>query len=287
MTKGGHDLLQKSEYIVQDSLEVCENSVEATFAFARGQPGVCIDGGAGLGAVTNQLAGEANSVICFEPFPGNIPYFKANVDMRNVTLVQGALGSKHQEGSLFVSETVSEKSPQWQGIAGYSSLGKLVSEVRDQSDYRHIRVNVCQLADFIHEPILLLKLDLQGGELPALIGAKEKLELVETAVVEFMLDWPTLDYLIESGFEVYDSGFTGVPKTDIVSVSNLFSSYSIVPLTTGKEAIRGRFRNLPRQRREYAEFLEEIRSEYFQNLWTDLIATRVSERLVRFWEGYE
>jgi len=217
-----------------------------------------VDGGAGAGTMsTEMLAYLAGSVYAFEPFPGNHRFF-SSLDER-VRLLPLALGESQRNVSFRVSSVVSEDSA-WgeRGMAGYSSVGKLVAGERESGD---LQVQCVRGEDKIPPDahIDFIKLDLQGGELNALKGMERLLPQVAFMWVEYMGSVELLDYLKTQGFLIFDTEylFHGSPADDVYRAFHV--SKKDLALSTGATAWTG-FKRTPwtNFRREFAHYKEKL-----------------------------
>ena len=261
-------------------------SGDEIYDLATQEGGLCIDGGAAAGFLSKKLAVGGCEVYAFEPFPGNIPYFKQNLPSDiyadSVRLYEKALGSKNETGRFYVGRVVDEGQKQWGEYSGYSSEGFLVSnnQQKNEDKDKYYDVEIVRLDNVIsNKEVTLLKLDLQGGEYDALVGAGESLSNVKYCYVEFSLHFNTLHYLLDNNFIVFDTEYTGIPKVSIDEVisSDIFSSYKIINLSNGYKAISGFLKGTPREVSIYEEFMLDIKYKYFHHLWSDLIAINRSK----------
>lgn len=147
--------------------------------------GWVIDGGAYRGdftvAVTNYF--PTAKVIAFEPQKDSFSLLASNVaGLRNITLMNYALGENSGDAILYCNV-----SPMT------NSLSKSTSEtLRIFKGYNdpvgHEKVQVMSLADFLEnegiQRVDLLKLDLQGHELNAIRGLKDRLKDVMAIYIE-------------------------------------------------------------------------------------------------------
>ncbi len=259
---------------VNDSRLFIKNGGDDIYNIACRDGGLCIDGGAAAGHVTKILLEGCNTkVIAFEPFPGNIPFFKQNVGSNpRVTFFQKALGRKNSTENFFVRKVVDGNQAGWTEMAGYSSEGYIVSDGLKPKTGSLFEVDVVRLDDVFSGQVTLLKLDLQGGEFDALVGCGDKLKDVKYCYVEFSLDFRTLDYFFENDFVVFDTPFTGIPKVPIALLDGVMANQRILNLSNGSHAVTGDLLGLPRDSKNYRIALEEIKAKYFHHLWSDLIA---------------
>lgn len=98
-------------------------------------------------------------IDCFEPNPEAISFLKQNMQaFKNVAVHQYALGNTEGTLEFFVDADIRASS-----IASAANL--LISKNRPS---RPISVNMKRLSSFIDEPIDILKLDIEGGEMAVL-----------------------------------------------------------------------------------------------------------------------
>lgn len=142
-----------------------------------------IDGGANHGQFSRACADyfpDAN-ILAFEPSPATADICERNLkDLANFVLVRQALGKT--DGELIFNESSdSQCSSFLDGIPGNALLGS--ATVVQQTS-----VPVCRLDTFLVGRELdgpaMLKLDLQGFEMPALIGAGERLDDFQYVLIE-------------------------------------------------------------------------------------------------------
>lgn len=177
---------------------VDRDTVRAALRFARAG-GTAIDGGAHVGSWVPRLAAAFPRVIAFEPCPENFALLQANTaGLRGVELRRAALGAAAGSARLSRVPEPGANSGQW-AIAD------------DGAEVAVATVDRLGLAD-----LSLLKLDLEGYELPALQGAAETLRRCRPVVVIEEAGWGRLHgfpdraataWLIGAGFRpVYWSG---------------------------------------------------------------------------------
>lgn len=113
------------------------------------------------------------SIFAFEPFPASFEILNLRLAKeKNVFGFQKAVGEKSGRETLFINKNVDTNSLLKSGKIGLSSD-------RQVANISGINVQVCTLDEFCGENninfIDILKLDIQGGELAALKGAKNLL----------------------------------------------------------------------------------------------------------------
>lgn len=132
---------------------------------------VVVDAGAHLGTLTmtaSNHVGKTGRVIACEPHPKTFQYLSQNIKdnhCSNVTLHNVALGD--------ISHTVNMTS-------------HYVSDMNHIADNGNVKVSMSTLDDLLkdEERITLLKLDVEGYELPALMGAKQILAKTDAVYFE-------------------------------------------------------------------------------------------------------
>jgi FkbM family methyltransferase len=115
------------------------------------------------------LCGEAGRVIAFEPFPRNVSILTKNVHanrLTNVDIVPGAVSDREGMADLILSRDTSGNS-----LISVPSGAKLSPGQCD-----HLAVRTLALDDFFASARCtpkLIKIDIEGGELAALVGMSE------------------------------------------------------------------------------------------------------------------
>jgi FkbM family methyltransferase len=110
---------------------------------------VCLDIGSNVGQWTRPLAKKFESVVCFEPNPNFRECFKKNIPEQNVLLWEYGLSDSEHKASQQYNSTVLSK-----------ENGDIDCRTLDSFGLNNV--------DFI-------KIDVDGFELPLLLGAKETL----------------------------------------------------------------------------------------------------------------
>lgn len=176
---------------------------------ATSNPCEIVDGGAGMGHWVQKVkrAGIEGNFQCFEPFETNTKlYEKSDIKDSDIHWHSVALYRNNQTVKFTIRETV-----QGPDKPGYSSLGRIALD-RHKILNNEIETNVqaVRLDSVLTTPIDLLKLDLQGGEYEALVGAEElfKTNAIKSLLIEFSGDHRCLDLIHQHGFTIFDNEVT-------------------------------------------------------------------------------
>jgi FkbM family methyltransferase len=142
------------------SLGICEPEVVCAMERIVREGDTVIDGGANIGFFTiylAQLVGPKGNVIAIEPGQNNIWKLEENVrlnKLKNVEIIRKPLWLDHSEVTLYMRQE-----------GGRNSLWS------DEGYLGKAKIKACTLADF--PPHRLVKLDIEGAEVAALIGYSE------------------------------------------------------------------------------------------------------------------
>ncbi len=233
-----------------------------------------IDGGAGAGALTKIMLEHCTGTVHgFEPFPGNHRFFS---DTPRVSLHKAALASETTRGSLFVPSTVTSDSA-WgkRGMEGYSSVGYLLDEYKTMTVERAPAEKVfeveCERADDVIDascPVDVVKLDLQGGELNALLGMPRIMSQAKFLWVEYTAQPHLAGMLAEAGFLLFDTEyfFLGAPTAEIEAQFDITKPNET--LSTGRQACFGFARHA--RGHDYEAWFDRTRSD-LDMVQTDLV----------------
>lgn len=203
------------------------------------EPGLMLDVGASTGGFTKLMLRKSpqSRVYAFEPFSGNIPYFRKLIGNNDkVTLYEAAVGeTAADDAPFYVRSTVTGSESGWQDMAGYSSLGYLVSNDRASTH----RVRTVRLDEVVSERVAFMKVDVQGGEIGVLRSADRLLRkgLIDMMFVEFSGEPEVLEVIAGYGMTMYDGEYLVTPlrSRDLAS----WDIHREIPLSTGKQSYRG------------------------------------------------
>ena len=170
------------------------------------QPRCIVDGGAFHGLWSVQVARlfpDARFVLV-EPNPDLQETITANIDRLDAHVVNAALADSRRRAALhFWNDPTSDSSASLLDHVSGASTSVVEVEVETLD-------NICERLSFSPD---LIKLDLQGGELPALEGAQSVLRRTEFAIIEFGVleayigrtsPRDLLDFMYDNDFTLYD-----------------------------------------------------------------------------------
>lgn len=152
-----------------------------------GQPVFLIDVGGNDGAWAERFLSffPETQVLAFEPGPFAEEYrarFQANP---KVTVVQAAVGDEHGTAEISIAGMLSS-------FHAYTPDSHMAAELNTMPPVRQMTVPVVRLDDYFDRVtavrgVVVLKIDTQGHEMPALRGAGRLLERVDIVSVEITL----------------------------------------------------------------------------------------------------
>lgn len=180
---------------------------------------VFVDGGAGFGGVASRIIATCNQQAIkykahlVEPLPENWGAIGRKIGINsNVTLHKIALAEKSGLASFTIPFRFKEDKKTWQkGSSASGFIGESTTPGKET-----ISVSTERLDDIVKEKINLIKLDLQGGEFNALLGAKSILNSVDIIYLEhiFSRNFEKIYNLVKEDFEVvYDMLLFGCTHT--------------------------------------------------------------------------
>ncbi len=247
---------------------------------ARMDPGLYLDVGAAAGKVTSRLVelSPTSRVLAFEPFEGNHPFLRSRVGhLTQVDVVEKAASDFDGPGLLYVSATLSGAEKGWEGYAGYSSSGMLVpADDAHRHDARTRRVEVCSIDALVDEHVRLLKIDVQGGEMGVLRGAKETIERhgVDVIYVEYEGESEIVELLDQHGYVVFDSGvYVYSRKASGPAPEELSTRLVTHNLSSGRPVAKGAVSRRPLTAGDYTGWMHAFGR---LALYTDLVAVHRS-----------
>jgi len=193
--------------------------------------GVVLDVGANIGIVSIWLSKRAKVVYSFEPDSSNAEFMKQNLklnDVTNVILSELAVGKQTGEAVFYTREAFGHHGLQCKHISKVSKIEN---------------VAVVTLDDFCDQngiqEISILKIDIEGGELDALIGLnkylagkKVKMIIFEHAPILLENDRESrlavFNYLSNFGYEIFSLDHHIMSQDEMADVSQ-GDFYAIAP----------------------------------------------------------
>lgn len=243
--------------------------------YTRLEPGlkVCVDGGAGLGEtakkIFNGLSGHQASIVAFEPNPANVSKFLYKND--DVHLVEAALSCEKGTAQFLVTATTHETKKDSFLEKDTSFVGKLATDGDKVTTGDRYDVEVVRLDDSLKElgysGADFIKLDLQGGELPALQGLGDMIESVHWMWIEYGGQEGLIDFLLDKGFVLFDTEYLFVGRPNEL-IEELFDITNIGHNSINKQIFFGHRKHIWRDYEVAFSFAQRHR----RMVQTDLIA---------------
>jgi FkbM family methyltransferase len=268
-------MAESNEFRVRDDLQRIRPGYDFAYELlAHMRPALYVDVGAASGDTVAKAKKYAPDirVEAFEPFPGNIAFFKkTTAGMTGVTLHQKAVASERGVQDFYVPHIVQKTAEKnhWSDMEGYSSVGFLTADgsIPDQS--KIIRVEKCRLDDVVAAPIGLLKIDVQGTEFGVLDGAHRLINHfgVDLIFSEFIGDKRVLELFDAKSYDVFDTAYmVFTPGNPVGPMLHRPDSF---PLSTGAQGFSGYLgQPIPRDMDGYCKFFAP------GGFQTDLLAVR-------------
>ena len=247
------------------------------------EPGLMLDVGAAAGHMSRLMLRHSprSHVIAFEPFPGNWRFLEDTVgsDSR-VKIIRKAVADTAGVSRFQVGKTVDSNSPErWAKMTGYSSVGKLAPDAESNS----IEVETVRLDDYIEEPVVFVKIDVQGAEYKVLLGAKRSLDagLITALLIEFSGEPSIMELLLELGYQPLDNEYL-IMNTRGEPDPLVWDDPTPHVLSTGRTCYKGWPRTIPEDPLAYCEWLRAERRK-LGGLQTDLlfVAAQSVDRFLR------
>ena len=190
------------------------------------------------------------SITCYEPLPENFAELsKRLAGLRECRLRKAAAWNANGTEMFTVPNRQTADADTW-GV-GTSWEGTILQNKRKRRKYESVEVSTVRLEDDLDEVPDFVKLDLQGGEMPAIEGLGGMLDDIKLLYVEtqLMKQEPTCQFLADRGFVVmYDKyqaalspGVTRVPARALRDVGIVIDDLVCLPGTTEPPVMWGHF----------------------------------------------
>lgn len=182
--------------------------------------------GGHIGFVAQHLsrcAGDAGRVIVFEPGKNNLPYLRANTSaLANLTIVEKAVAAQPGAARFFEDNITGQNNSLLDDYGGARSTAKTHGIALQKNAYD---VEIITLDGYLRTADRapdVIKIDIEGGELNALLGATETLGKIRCLMVEVTERHAEVDgQLRAAGFKL--SLPDGTPLDAITTGGNLFA----------------------------------------------------------------
>ncbi|MDJ0929225.1 MAG: FkbM family methyltransferase [Gammaproteobacteria bacterium] len=194
--------------------------------------------------------GPRASITCYEPLPENFAELsKRLAGLRECRLREAAAWNENGTEMFTVPNRQTAAAETW-GV-GTSWEGTILPNKRKRRKYESVEVRTVRLEDDLDEVPDFVKLDLQGGEMPAIEGLGDMLDDIKLLYVEtqLMKQEPTCQFLADNGFVVmYDKyqaalshGVTRIPAQALRDLGIVIDDIVFVPGTSEPPVMWGHF----------------------------------------------
>jgi FkbM family methyltransferase len=156
-------------------------------------------------ALLSQLVGKDGKVVVFEPSPTNVPYLQQNIlNLENVIFEKLAVGDKIGDAQIWEDDITGQNSSLLMNYRGFSGTqmshfgsGIITGRSIEMTTIDHyIRTKDIHPSGF--------KMDIEGYEYFALLGATETLKIVDWIVIEVSENQSEVFEILKSnGFFIY------------------------------------------------------------------------------------
>ena len=144
--------------------------------------GLFVDVGANFGWFTclfSRIAGAGGKVVAFEPAKDNLALLRTNLrnnNLKNVEVIENAVGAEPGKAPLHLAPATNP------GMHSFVAMPHTQPSEEEQT----VDITTLDIALRLHPgKIRLLKIDIEGYEIDALLGAKETLARCERILVEY------------------------------------------------------------------------------------------------------
>ena len=187
-----------------------------------------IEVGGHIGFITqyfSKLVGQAGQVIVFEPGSNNLPYLRKNIEgLSNVHLETIAVSDRLGEAVFHEDNLTGQNNSLLGDYKGADSVS--LTHGMEVVRSRHV-VQLTTLADYISRKGIVvdfIKIDIEGHELAALVGAEPILFSISSLMVEVTEQQSAVGELLDRhGFQLYNSDGVPLRRLDDSFNGNLFA----------------------------------------------------------------
>lgn len=237
-------------------------------------PSLNLDIGGFVGNQSIDLCRDKHRVKTFEPFKNNIKYLKENIKSHeNIELIESAVSNYTGTGYLNGCKEIVLNNSWSDKYLGGSAVGYLSNN--------GIPVNTVKLSDIIKEHVLMMKVDIQGGEYNCLLGAEELIDNygIDIMLLEFSGDIRIIDFLIKKDYILFDTEYMQWNSKKSPSIYNgkeVNSEY--IKLSNGLNGRKVFYEDRPSDLNSYLRFLYYFENGYkdFDGQQTDLYCVHKS-----------
>ncbi|RED16171.1 WcbI family polysaccharide biosynthesis putative acetyltransferase [Parasphingopyxis lamellibrachiae] len=230
--------------LISDIRVPCFSEILPKYRALRPDCSVLIDGGAGLGETAKKMFHRTEMgdvrVVAYEPNANNVEEFIYTHD--DLTLVPSALGDSNGTASFLITDTTKKSIRTSFLKTGTSFVGKLETSNDQSAPGDRYEVPVVRMDDSLAELNIneahFVKLDLQGGELPALKGMGDLLETVHWMWIEYGGQPGLLEFLDQRGFVLFDTEYLFVGQHNDLTLE-LFDVSRSGTNSIGKQIFHG------------------------------------------------
>jgi FkbM family methyltransferase len=216
------------------------------------EPSLNLDIGGFVGTQAIELCRDKHRVKTFEPFKDNLKYLKENIKShKNIELFESAVTDYTGEGYLNGCKKIELNNSWSDKYVGGSAVGFLAGN--------GIPVKTIKLSDVIKEHVLMMKVDIQGGEYNCLMGAEELIDNygIDIMFLEFTGDLRIIEFLKKKDYIIFDTEYLQWNANHQPSIYNNKSvEAEYLKLSNGLNARKIFYEDRPSDLHEYLRFLK-------------------------------
>lgn len=155
----------------------------------------------------NSLIKDHGEIFVFEPGSNNLPYIKSNIKQApKITLIEKAVGSKVGVVNFYEDNLTGQNNSIIEDFDGYKKNSEL-SFVESKIEKRSIPLTTVDY-ELGSKKIDFVKIDIEGGEYSAILGAKKTIATYHPAMmIEIQADESELyNYLTNENYFLFNEG---------------------------------------------------------------------------------